>query len=212
MTALRKPNGWCPRHRGRRHCPQVGWAHHGTTIKRVEVATSPFQCALSTQGRDGMRHSCAPNSDRLDERATILSVDGIGAYDLIRGMPCCQVSVTWRTVQSCPSSVPFVAVLPRVLFLNGRTESETSSQNHRTQKRQTVALPRMAVIPEHLIHGGWGHLPRMQPCPEETRRKRVMPAFGQNRIWPNKIRIWPICFRDRILAKPHLARISVSKC
>ena len=22
-------------------------------------------------------------------------------------------------------------------------------------------------------------------------------AFGQNRIWP-KIRIWPICFRDRI--------------
>ena len=23
-------------------------------------------------------------------------------------------------------------------------------------------------------------------------------AFGQNRSWPTKIRIWPICFRDRI--------------
>ena len=47
------------------------------------VATSPFQHALSTRAvTECVTHVLKTLTD-LDERATILSVDGIGAYDLI---------------------------------------------------------------------------------------------------------------------------------
>ena len=84
LTALRKPNGGV---RGivvgdivRR---LVGRTMAQQFSKRVEVATSPFQYALSTRaGAECVTHVLQTLTD-LDERATILSVDGIGAYDLI---------------------------------------------------------------------------------------------------------------------------------
>ena len=84
LTVLRKPNGGV---RGivvrdivRR---LVGRTMAQQFSKRVEVATSPFQYALSTRaGTECVIHVLQTLTD-LDERATILSVDGIGAYDLI---------------------------------------------------------------------------------------------------------------------------------
>ena len=52
--------------------------------KKVEAATAPFQCALSTKARwcECVAHILQALSDR-DPEATIMSIDGIGAFDLI---------------------------------------------------------------------------------------------------------------------------------
>ena len=51
--------------------------------KEVEEATSPFQYALTTRaGCECVAHVLQTLTD-LDEHATIVSIDGIGAYDLI---------------------------------------------------------------------------------------------------------------------------------
>ena len=51
--------------------------------KEVEAATSPFQYALSTRsGCECVAHVLQTLTE-LDGGATIVSVDGIGAYDLI---------------------------------------------------------------------------------------------------------------------------------
>ena len=51
--------------------------------KEVEEATSPFQYALTTRaGCECVAHVLQTMTD-LDEDATIVSIDGIGAYDLI---------------------------------------------------------------------------------------------------------------------------------
>ena len=50
---------------------------------RVEKATSPFQYALSTRaGTECVTHIVQALTD-LNARTTVMSVDGIGAYDLI---------------------------------------------------------------------------------------------------------------------------------
>ena len=50
--------------------------------KKAEVATAPFQYALSTKaGCECVAHILQTLTD-VDERATIVSIDGIGAYDL----------------------------------------------------------------------------------------------------------------------------------
>ena len=52
-------------------------------ILTVEEATAPFQCVLSTKsGGECVAHTIQSLTE-LDPRATILSVDGIGAFDLI---------------------------------------------------------------------------------------------------------------------------------
>ena len=51
--------------------------------KKVEVATTPFQHALSTNaGCECVAHILQTVTD-LDEEATVTSIDGVGAYDLI---------------------------------------------------------------------------------------------------------------------------------
>ena len=51
--------------------------------KKAETATAPFQYALSTRaGCECVSHALQTLTD-LDESATILSVDGVGAFDLI---------------------------------------------------------------------------------------------------------------------------------
>ena len=51
--------------------------------KEVEEATSPFQYALTTRLDANAWHTCCTTMTDLDEDATIVSIDGIGAYDLI---------------------------------------------------------------------------------------------------------------------------------
>ena len=84
MTALQKPSGG------------VRGIVVGDTFRRlvartiaqqvseaVEVATAPFQCALRTRaGCECVSHVLQTLTD-LDELATILSVNGVGAFDLI---------------------------------------------------------------------------------------------------------------------------------
>ena len=51
--------------------------------EKVEVATAPFQYALETKaGCECVAHVLQTLTD-LDPEATILSIDGVGAYDLI---------------------------------------------------------------------------------------------------------------------------------
>ena len=71
----------------------------------VEIATAPFQYALSTRaGSECVAHVLQTLTD-VDPSATILSVDGIGAFDLVsretmlRGL---------LTVESGESALPFV--------------------------------------------------------------------------------------------------------
>ena len=52
-------------------------------IEKVEAATAPFQYALSTKaGCECVAHVLQTLTD-LDPEATIMSIDGVGAYDLI---------------------------------------------------------------------------------------------------------------------------------
>ena len=52
----------------------------------VEELTSPFQYALATKAGE-VAHAIQLLTD-LDSRATVLSIDGISAFDLILGRPC----------------------------------------------------------------------------------------------------------------------------
>ena len=106
MTALCKPNG------GVRGIVAGGIVRRfvAKTISQqiseaVEQATSPFQYALSTKsGGECIAHSLQGLTD-LDPRATVLSIDGIGAFDLIsRGA----MLDGLRSVAGGDSVLPFV--------------------------------------------------------------------------------------------------------
>ena len=71
----------------------------------VQSATAPFQYALSTKASPAcIAHALVPLAD-LDERATVLSVDGMGAFDLIS-----RVSMLegLRSIEGGDSILPFV--------------------------------------------------------------------------------------------------------
>ena len=52
-------------------------------VAKVEVATTPHQCALKTKAVcESVAHILQVLTD-LDSNATVVSVDGIGAHDLI---------------------------------------------------------------------------------------------------------------------------------
>ena len=84
MTALRKPDGGA---RGivvgdnvRRLVARTIATH---VSKQAEKATAPFQYALSTKaGCECVAHILQAMTDR-DSQATTVSIDGVGAYDLI---------------------------------------------------------------------------------------------------------------------------------
>ena len=59
-------------------------------MTRFEAATKPFQHALATRaGSESIAHAVQVATD-MDPRATVLSIDGVGAFDLIsrRTMMC----------------------------------------------------------------------------------------------------------------------------
>ena len=59
----------------------------------IERATSPFQYALSTRaGTECIAHAIQALTD-LDPSATVLSIDGIGAFDLVSAR---LVACGWR--------------------------------------------------------------------------------------------------------------------
>ena len=84
LTALRKPDGGV---RGivvgdvmRR---LVARTMAKQVAKKAEEATAPFQYALTTKaGCECVAHILQTITD-LDNRATVVSIDGVGAYDLI---------------------------------------------------------------------------------------------------------------------------------
>ena len=65
-------------------------------MEAVQVATSPFQCAMSTKS------GC-----EMDPRATVMSIDGISAYDLISRQAMMQ---GLRDVFGRSSALPFVSM------------------------------------------------------------------------------------------------------
>ena len=70
------------------------------------VATSHFQHALSTRaGTECVTHDVLQTLTYLDERATILSVDGIGAYDLVSKHA---MLSGLRDMEDGPELLPFV--------------------------------------------------------------------------------------------------------
>ena len=85
----------------------------------VEVATAPFQYALSTRaGCECVAHALQALTD-ADPRATILSVDGISVYDsisrvaMLRGL---------QRMEGGDALLPFVTVLrfPFNILVGGR--------------------------------------------------------------------------------------------
>ena len=73
LTALTKTGWRCERHRYRDVLRQL--------VKVFEAECSPFQYALSHTGGDRLRGSCCGAATDANPTTTILSVDGIGAYD-----------------------------------------------------------------------------------------------------------------------------------
>ena len=106
LTALQKPNGG------------VGGIVAGDVFRRlvartmaqqlgpaIERATSPFQYALSTRaGTDCTAHAIQALTD-LDPAATVLSIDGIGAFDLVSRQAMLE---GLQTVAGGDAALPFV--------------------------------------------------------------------------------------------------------
>ena len=79
----------------------------------------------------------------MDDRATTLSVDGIGAYDLIlSGLRDMEVQ------SSCLSSVPFMAVPPRIC---GKTNLEWSTISSREKggEQGDALMPMLFSLGQH---------------------------------------------------------------
>ena len=72
-----------PGHRGRRFLASAGRPHITQQFsKAVLEATSPFQFAFSTRaGTESVTH--ALQALTRTENATVVSIDGVGAFDLI---------------------------------------------------------------------------------------------------------------------------------
>ena len=106
ITALKKPNGGI---RGivvgdilRR---LVARTMAKQMAARVEAATAPFQYALTTKaGCESVAHILQSLTEQ-DERATIVSIDGVGAYASSLATPC------WKVLATVPEGdrlLPFV--------------------------------------------------------------------------------------------------------
>ena len=79
---LQKPDGGVRGIVGRRRSPKVGRQDNGQTNgSEGEAATAPFQYAFTTNaGCESVAHIFQSLTDQ-DERATIVSIDVVGAYD-----------------------------------------------------------------------------------------------------------------------------------
>ena len=76
-------------------------------MEAVQVATSPFQYAMSTKsGCESIAHALQGLTE-MDPRATVMSIDGISAYDLISRQAMMQ---GLRDVPGGSSALPFVSM------------------------------------------------------------------------------------------------------
>ena len=144
MTALQKPNGGV---RGMVVGDVVRRLVAKTMAKqfvtRFETATKPFQHALATRaGCESIAHAVQVVTD-MDPRATVLSIDGVGAFDLIsrRAMMC--------AVQRMPDGE---TILPSVLQFYGHPST------HLWEDEEGV----VHEIPQG--EGGEQGDPLMRPC------------------------------------------------
>ena len=131
MIALQKPNGGV---RGIVVGDVVRRLVAKTMAKqfmtKFEAATKPFQYALATRAEsESIAHAVQVVSD-MDPRATVLSIDGVGAFDLIsrRAMMCAvQRMPDGETFHSSPN---FTDTLPHIC---GKTRKGLSTRFHRAK-------------------------------------------------------------------------------
>ena len=87
----------------------------------VEAATAPFQYALKTKGGcECVAHILQAVTEK-DERATIVSVDGLGAFDLVSRKAMLQGLMA---VEGGPKLLPFLRTFygqPSVFLVGGRS-------------------------------------------------------------------------------------------
>ena len=127
ITALRKPSGGI---RG----IVVGDVFRRLAIAQqispaVEWGTAPFQYALTTRaGAECIAHVIQTLTD-VDQEATVLSVDGVGAFDLISGSPCWKgFEASMAGIQFSRSCLSFTALHPRTFGRTIRVWSTKSSK------------------------------------------------------------------------------------
>ena len=141
LTALRKPDGGI---RGIVASDVVRRLVSRTITQQLSdaalAATSPFQYALSTRaGCECISHALQSLSE-LDPNATIMSIDGIGAFDLVsRG------AMLQGLANLCPSALPFARQLWQsiTLHLGGRCRC---GAHHCTRGRRRTRRPHDAVV------------------------------------------------------------------
>ena len=89
----------------------------------VEVATAPHQHAMSTRARcECIAHMLQARTD-LDDRVTVLSIDGIGAFDLVSRESMLRGLLRVEGGDSCRSSdraVPVFNLIQRELWTHSR--------------------------------------------------------------------------------------------
>ena len=121
----------------------------------VQRATAPFQHALSTKaGPECIAHALVALTD-LDERATVLSIDGIGAFDLISRASMLE---GLRSIEGGDSILPFL------LQFHGNPSSNLWEDDEGTihEIDSSGRRVRAGRIPQHLavcaiqsrLHGG----------------------------------------------------------
>ena len=114
ITALQKPNGCV-----RRHCRR--WCHsqscHSATDSLLQSSMPPlrFSALCRTQGCRGVHRTCSRLLTDLNLRTTVLSVDGVGAFDLIsRGSMLRRISAqSWEATLCFLSSSSSTVTLRR---------------------------------------------------------------------------------------------------
>ena len=165
MTTLQKPNGVVR-----------GITNNFQQFSPVvERATVPFHYALSTKsGGECIVHALQALTD-LDERATVLSIDGIGAFDLIPGGD---------------SALPFVYVMLSLLLRERvrctpfcvRLCGTTAGSRHKfgTLELPLVILTSCCVLQVggptcQTLVLGFGHVPTYPSCTRHIGR-----TFGQS--------------------------------
>ena len=104
----------------------------------VEVATAPHQYAMSTRaGCECIAHMLQVRTD-LDDRATVLSIDGIGAFDLVcLASLCFEVCCEWREVTACCRLCANSTLLLPVTFGMTNTASSTTSLKEKVGNKET---------------------------------------------------------------------------
>ena len=107
-----------------------GWTHHSVKCsKRVEIATAPFQHALSTRiGCECIAH-VVQTLTGIHEEATVVSIDGVGAYDLIsRNVASSAGDQRWGPDHAFRQTILWTTINTLVGRRDGRDPRECSGQ------------------------------------------------------------------------------------